>query len=430
MRNYYKNSLILITAILLSTLTFAQDYSNGVFILNEGMIGTNSASVSFLDNAGTIDNNIFSNQNGGMELGDTGQGMALTQDFAYIVLNYSNEVKVVNRTTFEFITRITDQMVNPRNIAIYEGKGYVTNWGNAGNPDDDYVAIIDLATNTITGTIPVAEGPEAILQQNGKLYIAHEGGYGFGNSISVIDLATNTLVSITVADVPSDLKIDADNLYVLCSGKPDWSGDESLAKLFKIDLNDFQNTDVFTFEATLHPGFLGLDETDLYYVLGTSIYKMALNASTLPTSAFIETSVNGAILPYGFDKIDDKLYLADGVDYVSAGKVFVYSEDGNFISDYTVGGLPNGFYKYEDQTAGTNDYSIAAISLYPNPTSEYFSLNTSEKAEISVYDFSGRLIKTVHYTNENISISGLKAGVYLVQIEMNGKTTTEKLIVK
>jgi len=430
MKNYYKRSLFLVSAILFTVLGFAQDYSNGVFILNEGMIGNNSASVSYLNESGTLENNIFSNQNNGMELGDTGQNIGFTEDFAYVVLNYSNEVKVVNRTTFEFITTITDQMVNPRNIAFYEGNGYVTNWGDAADVNDDYIAIIDLATNSVTGKIAVAEGPEQIIQKDGFLYVAHEGGYGYGNSISVINLTTNAIEIINVSDVPSSMKIDDNNLYVLCSGKPDWTGDETIAKLYKIDLSNFQNTEEFTFEATEHPGYLGLDETHLYYLLNKNIYKMALTDVSLPTAAFIETATNGAEIPYGFDKIDDKLYLSDAVDYVSPGKVFVYGEDGNFITEYTVGSLPNGFYKWKDQTASTEDFSKATVSLYPNPTSDSFRLNTSENAEIAIYDLSGRNIKKLAYNNQAISIEGLNAGVYLVQIEIEGKTTTQKLIVE
>ncbi|MGO3182087.1 MAG: DUF5074 domain-containing protein [Aequorivita sp.] len=430
MKIHYKSSLFLFLALLFSIFGFAQDYSDGVFILNEGMIGTNTASVSYLDGSGTLENTIFSNQNDGMELGDTGQGLGLTEDFAYVVLNFSNEVKVVNRTTFEYVASITDQMENPRHIAFHEDKGYVTNWGDGGDVNDDYVAIIDLATNTVTGTIPVAEGPERILQKDGRLYVAHQGGYGVGNTISVIDLATNSVEVITVADVPSSMKIDDNNLYVLCSGKPDWTGDETIGKLYKIDLSDLQITKEYTFEVAQHPGFLGLDETNLYYMLNTSIYKMALDDTSLPTTTFIEAGANGAQLTYGFDKIDDKLYLADGVDYVSDGKVFVYGEDGNLISEYTVGPLPNGFYKYEDQTAGTTDFSESSVSLYPNPASQFFRLNTSAKAEIAIYDISGRHIKTIEYNNEAVSVAGLKPGVYLVRIESEGKTTTQKLIVK
>jgi len=430
MKNNYKKSLTIIAAFLFTAIGFSQDYSNGVFILNEGLIGTETSSVSFIDENGLLENNIFATQNTGMVLGDTGQGMGLLEELAYVVMNNSSEVKVVNRTTFEFVASITDQIQNPRYIAFYEDKAFVTNWGDPVDTSDDYVAVIDLATNAVINTIPVAEGPEEILQKDGVLFVAHQGGYGFGNSISIIDIATNDVTSIAVGDIPSALKMDANYLYVLCSGSPYYSGNETPGKLLKIDLNDYSTAAEYTFPDLEHPSFLALDEADVYYVLNANIYKMDLTATSLPTDPFITTTSNSISIPYGFDKIDDKLYISDAVDYVSDGKVYVYNEDGTFNIDYTVGPLPNGFYKFEDETASVSDFATTSILLYPNPTSENFNLNITEKATIKMFDVSGRMVKIIDYNNETISVAAIKPGVYLVQIEMEGVSTTQKLIVQ
>ena len=430
MKNNYKTSLTIIAAFFFAAIGFSQDYSNGIFILNEGLIGTETSSVSSLDENGILENNIFATHNGGMALGDTAQGMGLMEDLAYVVLNNSNEVKVINRTTFEYVASITDQIASPRYIAFYEEQAFVTNWGDPGNTLDDYVAIIDLATNTVIGTIPVAEGPEEIVQKDGVLFVAHQGGYGFGNTISVIDIATQAVSSLTVGDIPSSIKVDADYLYVLCSGNPNYSGNETSGKLLKIDLDDYSTVAEYTFPGLEHPSFLGLDEVAMYYVLDADIYKMSLTATNLPTSPFINTTSNNISIPYGFDKIEDKLYISDAIDFVSDGKVYVYNEDGTFSTDYTVGPLPNGFYKLKDETAAISDFATTSISLYPNPTSDNFRLNITEKASIKMFDVSGRMIKNTEYDNESISVAGLTAGVYLVQIEIEGKTTTQKLIVQ
>jgi len=430
MKSFYKASLTFLTVLFLTATVFSQNYSNGIFILNEGMIGTETASISFIDENGSLENNIFASQNNGMSLGDTGQSIGFTEDYAYVVLNYSNEVKVIDRNTFELVTVITDQIENPRHIAFFEGYGYVTNWGDAGNTTDDYIAIIDLETHAITETIAVAEGPEEILEADGKLVVAHEGGYSFGNTISVIDTSTHEITIIEVGDVPSSIQVDDANLYVLCTGKPDWSGDETMGALYKVDLFDFQNISAFLFQQTEHPEFLSLDTTALFYVLDGNIYKMAKSANSLPTVPFIDTTADAVEIPYAFNKIDDKFYLGDAVDYVSNGKVLVYSEDGILETDYTVGQLPNSFYLTEAQTVSISDFEIADISLFPNPTSDVFSLNISENAELVIYDFAGRKIKTTTYNNTAVSITDLNAGMYLVAIHMAGKTFTGKLIVQ
>lgn len=428
MKHYYTKTLCLLSAILISTFGFGQTYSDGIFILNEGSIGSNNASISYLNTSGDLENEIFATQNSGMPLGDTGQGMGFEGDNAYVVLNNSNEIKVINASNFAFVASISDQIVYPRDIAFSNGNAYVTNWGDPGVTTDDYVAVVDLATNTVTSTISVVEGPEKIIEKNGKLFVAHKGGYGFGNSVSVIDTATNAVENISVGDIPSAIEVDANYLYVLCSGNPYYAASETSGKLYKIDLSDYQNTSVFTFPGLEHPQFLGLDDASLYYVLDANIYKMALTATELPTTAFVETTSENILIPYGFNTIDGKLYLADAVDYVTNGKVYVYDNSGSLVNNYTTGLLPSAFYQNES-TLDVNSYDFSNLSIYPNPANDSFNLNLSEQANLKIYDISGRLVKqTTRNNNEAISLNGLKSGLYLVSIEVNGKISTQKLI--
>lgn len=429
MKKIYKKLFTILTAFFCTAVGISQNYNDGIFILGEGLFGTDTATVSFVNPDGTLESDIFAAQNNGNILGNTAQGMGFNGDFAYIILNGSNAVKVVNRITFTEVATITDQMENPRNIAFFEGKGYVTNWGDGGVTTDDFVAVIDLATNTVTETISVVEGPEEILQNNGKLYIAQQGGFGFGNTVSVIDTADNSVSLITVGDVPNALRIDENNLYVLCSGKPNYTGEETAGKLVKISLADNSDVVEITFSDLAHPSFMGITDANLYYVLDSSIYKMGLTDTTLPTDEFIDITANNVQIPYGFNVVDGKLFLGDAVDFVSDGKVVVYNEDGSFSTEYTVGPLPNGFYKYEDAIMGIEDFTALNISVYPNPTTGSFDLNTFEKANIAIYDFAGRLVKTVQYNNQPISVNGLNAGLYLVQLTVEGKTSTQKLII-
>lgn len=432
MKKNYKNLTILMFALLCGLTTFAQDFTNGILVLNEGTFGSPAASLSYIDPMGTLENDVFRTQNDGLDLGNTGQGMGFNEESAYIVLNGSNEVKVVDWTTLELVATINEQLSNPRNIAFFEGNGYVTNWGDPVDTEDDYVAIIDLATNTVTGTIPVVEGPEEILQQDGKLYVAHQGGFGSGNSVSVIDVVTNEVERILVGDVPSALQIDDNNLYVLCSGSPGYSGNETTGSLVIVDLEDITNTTEFEFPDLQHPGFLALDATDLYYMLNANIYKMALTDDALPENPFIDTTEENLTTPYGFNKIEDKFYVGDAIDYASDGSVFVYNEDGSFNIEYTVGIMPSAFYNTDEEVLSIDNFtaSSSSIAVYPNPATTSFKLNTPESAKVTLYDISGRKVKQVEYEDQAISLEGLNAGIYMVQLEQNGRTQTQKLIVR
>jgi hypothetical protein len=319
-------------------------YTEGLFVLNEGRFGSSNASVSFLDSNEEVSNSIFSGVNN-RGLGDTAQSMGFYGDNAYIVVNNSSTIEVVNRHTFEGIATTTSMIVNPRYIAFSDDKGYITNWGDPNDVNDDYVAVLDLSTNLVAMKLPVAEGPEKILLYNGKLYVAHKGGYGYGNTITVIDVTTQLITaSINVADVPSGMVIANGSLYVLCSGKAPFTQDETIGKLFKI------NTTTNTVEASLvfpngiHPSFLELDNNLLYYIIDELIYTITLNDFQLPESSLFDPSNNGLEILYGFKVSNGTIYISDAKDYASNGEVFIYSLNGALQQQFLVAIIPNSFY--------------------------------------------------------------------------------------
>src|SRR5690606_28117774 len=103
---------------------------------------------------------------------------------------------------------------------------------------------------------------ERLVSENGKLYIAQRGDYGYGNTISVMDLNSQTITStIDVADYPNGMVEDGGFLFVLCSGKPSWTGAETSAAMYKINLENNEIVDQFTFETGVHPTFLQIEES-------------------------------------------------------------------------------------------------------------------------------------------------------------------------
>ena len=71
------------------------------------------------------------------------------------------------------------------------------------------------------------------------------------------------------------------------------------------------------------------------------------------------------------------------------------------------------------------------FTIYPNPTTGYFSINTQQKAEVTVLNTIGQVLWQGQ-ANGSISIdaSQWKPGMYLVQLqENNGIITTQKLII-
>ena len=321
-------------------------YDNGVLILNQGGFGKGNASVSYLsDDFVTQQNNIFSLVNPTITLGDTAQNIGFYQNLAFIVLNASNKIEVVNRYTMAHIATISSELNNPRYIAFSNGKAFVTNWGDGGSTSDDYVAVLNLSTYALTAKIAVAEGPERIVENNNKLYVAHQGGYGYGKTISVINAVDNTLATtINVGDVPNSLEIDNGALYVICGGKPSYSAAETAGSFVKIDLSNNTVSNTISFPAKTHPSNLDIVGATVFYTIGSAIYKSTLAASTLPATPLFTTTAQGVYGVYSFAVNNDKIYVGDAGDYSSNGKVYVYSSTGTLERDYTVGVIPAGFY--------------------------------------------------------------------------------------
>lgn len=321
-------------------------YDNGVIVLNQGNFLKGNASISFLSNSFVTENNIFSTVNNGAVLGDTGQDIGFNGDLAYIVLNVSNKIEIVNRYTFAKVATISNGLDNPRYIAFHNGKAYVTNWGDGNIKTDDYIAIVDLKTNTVTGTIPVVEGPEKIIEENGKLYVAHAGGFGYGNTITVIKTANNTIeTTIAVGDVPNSIETENGKLYVLTSGKSEFSGSESAGKFHIITLNDNKVTKTLDFTGLTHPSNLVIEDNKIYYTLNNDVYTMTLTPTALPVASLFSTTAQGVKNGINCFAVEDsRIYVGDALDFNSNGKVYVYSLQGTLQHSTTVGLIPAGFY--------------------------------------------------------------------------------------
>ncbi|MGX1023500.1 T9SS type A sorting domain-containing protein [Psychroflexus sp. MBR-150] len=87
-----------------------------------------------------------------------------------------------------------------------------------------------------------------------------------------------------------------------------------------------------------------------------------------------------------------------------------------------------------DVTLGLNDVAVNNFSLYPNPVNKgSFNIKSqnNQAFDIEVYNVLGkRVLEFNQIQNQNINVSQLQSGVYLVKINQNEASTTKKLIIK
>ena len=316
------------------------DYEFGFFVTNEGPFGTGTGTVTFIsEDYSNVDHTIFNDVNNS-DLGNIVQSLGFAEEKAYIVVNNSHKIEVVNRYTFESIATISEGLNNPRFFAAEGNTGYVSNWGDPFDNNDDFIAVIDLITNTVVASISVDFGPEKMVINDGKLYVAHQGGYGQNNVVSIIKTDTNALTSaIVVGDVPNSMVVSGNSLWILCGGNPDYTGNETNGSLVKLNMNNQVIVQTLDFELTQHPNGLTKDDINFYYGLNGAVFSMEESDTTLPT----ESIINGFF--YSMTANHGKLYATDAGDFISNGTLKIYDLSSNSeIESIEVGIIPGGVY--------------------------------------------------------------------------------------
>ena len=327
----------------------------GFYLLNEGNMNMNKASLDYYDYAsGTYHRNVYgqANPEATLGLGDVGSHMGVYGSKLYAVINCSNKVEVMDVNTTKRLKVI--DVKNCRYITFTNGKAYVSAFDGEVQlgevSPNGFVAEIDTATLTITRTVQVGRQPEELAAVGGKLYVANSGGYSppnYERTVTVIDL--NTFTKIKDIEVAVNLhRIKADdygNLYVSSRG----DNFDTPSKLFVIDTQ----TDAVKKSYDITCGNLTI-AGDTAYIIGSELnittYEQAISYSminvkteTLLEGSFLPKGVSDLLkTPYGIavDPVSKYIYITDATDYVSPGKLFCIDKDGNTLFNVTTGDIP------------------------------------------------------------------------------------------
>ncbi|HUX57298.1 MAG TPA: DUF5074 domain-containing protein [Bacteroidales bacterium] len=310
---------------------------SGVFIINEGNFRWGNGSLSFYSyDSSKIYNDLFLNIND-RPLGDVPNSMNIIDDKAYIVVNNSGKIEVINLNTLESIKTING-LISPRNISfVNNNKAYVTSMYS------DSVAIINLLDNSISDYINLRRSSEAVIISANKAFISNWIG---GNEVMVVNVENNEVIdSIEVGQEPESMILDKNNkLWVLCNGG--WTRDY-YAELDVINTltNSIEKTFVFPNKQT-SPLCLRIDGNgETLYYLESGVRQMNIDASDLPSAPLISESehyfYNLAINPVSSD-----IFITDAVDYSQQGYVLYYKKDGTLISIQEAGIIP-GFMSFK-----------------------------------------------------------------------------------
>ena len=340
MKHFFK-SWILLVAVSLTIISCNNDddnsglptpqgkYDLGYIISNEGNFGSPNASLSFLSaDFATLENGIYANANNGNPLGDVLNHFTTNEDFAFLVLNNSNKIEVVNRFTFEKVATISEEIELPRFAAADDNVLYISNSGSQS------ITVYSLTDFSLLRKIELNKSVEQLELTDNYLFVQNA-SFGTGKEITPIKVSDFSVEqAISLPDNIKAIEEEDDILYVLHQ-----SG------VSKFNINSKQKITTIPFA----DGFTGVSKFDvednfIYFTQGSSIYKNATNANIMTATALVDTNADGASwgVGYGFAVEEDHIFYTDVNGFTENSDVMIYNLEGELIQSITTGIGANG----------------------------------------------------------------------------------------
>lgn len=313
------------------------EYAKGIFVVNEGNFGLGNGSVShFNTDTKEVEQDIFKSVNE-IPLGDVVQSMHVDGKQAYIVVNNSKKVEVVDLGTFKSTATISAGLANPRYMATKGTKGYISNWGNfdaSFNLDQSFIAVVDLTNQALLKKINTQNGTENVLIVGDRLFVSNN----FTSTVEIINLATEAVEkSLTVGNSPGALAVDnAGTVWVVCGGS--WGGNDGKLVSINASNGSIQKTIDLGFNVAAKMA-INKPKNQHYIYSGKKVYRHQNNTVT----PFLDITEFTSIYGIGFDEKNGHLYVSDDAGFAGNGTVRRYSEDGSLIDSFISGIGPNGF---------------------------------------------------------------------------------------
>ncbi len=165
--------------------------------------------------------------------------------------------------------------------------------------------------------------------------------------------------------------------------------------------------------------------------LGTGVVTNWYNSSRLPNGVDCQNCIGGQWT--GRDAVV-KHYLYDLPQNANTILRFVMETDDGANNDGVI--IDN--FKVTATALSTNQNNFEVFAVYPNPSNGLISisLSTNEDVKISLNDISGRAIFNETFKNSNLTFfkefnfNNLSKGVYIINVESDGKSASKKLIVE
>ena len=330
----------------------------GMYVLNEGNMGSNKCTLDYLDlSTGIYTRNMYAsvNPNVVMELGDVGNDIQIYGSRLWMVINCSNKVEVCQASDAKRIGQV--DIPNCRYVTFDEGYAYVSSYVGPVEIDPNArkgrVYKVDTLTLTVVDTVTVGYQPEEMAVVDGKLYVANSGGYrvpNYDKTVSVIDLETfeeESEIDVAVnlhrcrADQYGNLWVTSRGDYYDIPPRLYYLSREGDGQMMVMDEIEVTVSDMCIVGDSLY--YIG--STFNYFTMENKLSMGILDIRTheiVTGTVFDSPKIEEIKLPYGIivNPIDRDFYLMDAMDYVTPGKLLHFKADGTFDFEVRTGDIP------------------------------------------------------------------------------------------
>lgn len=191
-----------------------------------------------------------------------------------------------------------------------------------------------------------------------------------------------------------------------------------------------------------------------FELLADGTFKIVKDTEAPSAPANLKAEVDQDNVTLSWDASTDNIaVLSYNIAVYSNGvldTIYVAYPEAEGALSYTETNVENGTYKivvtaqdnYGNKSAasettavvynvGIKDASFASLNIFPNPATEYISINNTENASVQVFNTTGQLVLVKSIAaHEKINVSTLNDGIFTVRITENNNVSIVKMIKK
>ena len=302
--------------------------AKAVYVLNEGDYSDPSgARLTVYDKEhDSTYQDVFEGANGAQHLGSLGDDMKLYNGKAYILMSHSENLDVISLTDNHLQLSTTYAGAAPHDLAVdsSRNRAYITRlYKNS-------LLVANLTTLAVIDSITVGSNPQGMLLYGSQLFVCNS-GYGSDNTVSVIDVSTNSVKkTIRVGDGPTSAVLASDGyIWVACTGNA-FGTPSTKGKIFIINPATNSVQDSVVFDENLF-GIIAAGTDGSVYVVGITsgsfsggpVHRLDVSSKTL-TKSFIPGTYYGIAV----DEATGDIYAADAKEFAAEGQVSIFKNDG------------------------------------------------------------------------------------------------------